>query len=52
MAHLKTQFEDFNLKGGKADVYDYLDPVDHNESKNQGIRFVWPDGSRVVFRYT
>jgi phosphoglucomutase len=38
-------------EGNKADVYDYIDPVDKNVSKNQGIRFVWADGSRVVFRY-
>jgi len=32
------------------DVFEYLDPVDGSISKNQGIRFVFTDGSRIVFR--
>ena len=33
-----------------ADVFEYLDPVDGSVSKNQGIRFLMEDGSRVIFR--
>ena len=33
-----------------ADVFEYLDPVDGSVSKNQGIRFLMEDGSRIVFR--
>merc|ERR1712070_791931 len=32
------------------DVFEYTDPVDGSVSKNQGIRFIFTDGSRVVFR--
>jgi len=35
---------------GKADNFSYTDPVDHSVSKNQGIRFIFTDGSRVVYR--
>jgi phosphoglucomutase len=28
----------------------YVDPVDKSVSKNQGIRFMFADGSRFVFR--
>merc|ERR1711967_212133 len=33
-----------------ADVFEYLDPVDASISKNQGIRFLMEDGSRIIFR--
>ena len=33
-----------------ADVFEYLDPVDGSLSKNQGVRFLMADGSRVIFR--
>lgn len=33
-----------------ADIFDYTDPVDHSVSKNQGIRFMLKDGSRIIFR--
>merc|ERR1719333_1415027 len=32
------------------DVFEYLDPVDGSVSKNQGIRFIFEDGSRIIFR--
>jgi len=41
------------MKGMKIqtnDVFCYLDPVDGSESKNQGIRFIFEDKSRIVFR--
>jgi len=34
----------------KADVFEYKDPVDGEVSKNQGQRFLFKDGSRIVFR--
>merc|ERR1719272_2181930 len=32
------------------DVFEYTDPVDGSVSKNQGQRFVFADGSRIIFR--
>jgi len=32
------------------DVFEYSDPVDGSVSKNQGIRFIFTDGSRIIFR--
>merc|ERR1719277_886985 len=32
------------------DVFEYNDPVDESVSKNQGIRFIFTDGSRIIFR--
>ncbi len=34
----------------KADSFTYVDPVDDSVSKNQGLRFIMTDGSRVVYR--
>jgi len=31
-------------------VFEYTDPVDGSISKNQGIRFIFVDGSRIIFR--
>ena len=31
-------------------MFDYTDPVDGSVSKNQGIRFNFADGSRIIFR--
>ncbi|CAD8049364.1 unnamed protein product [Paramecium sonneborni] len=52
MEHLKTKFQYFEQlkEGNKADIYDYTDPVDQSVSKNQGVRFVFGDGSRIIFR--
>ncbi len=33
-----------------ADNFAYTDPVDHSISENQGVRVLFEDGSRVVFR--
>jgi phosphoglucomutase len=33
-----------------ADEFTYLDPIDASISYNQGIRVLFTDGSRVVFR--
>lgn len=32
----------------KADEFEYKDPVDGSISKNQGIRYLFEDGSRLV----
>jgi len=33
-----------------ADNFTYTDPVDGSVSKNQGIRILFTDGSRIIFR--
>jgi len=33
-----------------ADMFEYKDPVDGSVSKNQGIRIIFTDGSRIIFR--
>merc|ERR1719327_562146 len=32
------------------DVFTYNDPIDKSVSKNQGLRFIFTDGSRIIFR--
>merc|ERR1719272_541039 len=32
------------------DMFEYTDPVDGSVSKNQGIRFIFEDKSRIIFR--
>ncbi len=34
----------------KADDFSYTDPVDGSVAKNQGLRIVFDDGSRIVYR--
>jgi phosphoglucomutase len=34
----------------KSDDFTYIDPVDGSVAKNQGIRFLMEDGSRIIFR--
>merc|ERR1719253_344982 len=54
----KMSDEAGKLKGKKVDgmtiatndVFEYRDPVDGSLSKNQGIRFIFTDGSRIIFR--
>merc|ERR1712003_552743 len=38
------------MKMRTNDVFNYTDPVDGSESKNQGIRFIFEDNSRIIFR--
>merc|ERR1712203_87856 len=38
------------MKIAKNDVFEYTDPVDGSISKNQGVRFIFEDGSRIIFR--
>jgi hypothetical protein len=33
-----------------CDSFTYVDPVDGSVSANQGLRFLFADGSRIVFR--
>ncbi|CAE7193981.1 unnamed protein product [Symbiodinium necroappetens] len=39
-----------NMKIKINDVFEYNDPVDGSVSKNQGVRFIFEDGSRIIFR--
>ena len=56
LQHLRSQFS--SLPGtafgaftvATADEFTYHDPVDHSVSHNQGIRVLFSDGSRIVFR--
>eukprot|EP01038_Epipyxis_sp_PR26KG_P010417 gene10417-13993_t len=54
--HLRSQFSSLpgtkfgSFTVGTADEFTYLDPIDQSISKNQGIRVLFTDGSRVVFR--
>lgn len=34
----------------KADDFSYTDPIDKSVSKNQGVRILFTDGSRIIFR--
>merc|ERR1719228_2052080 len=38
------------MKVALADMFAYNDSVDGSVSKNQGVRFIFEDGSRIVFR--
>jgi phosphoglucomutase len=38
------------LEIAKADDFAYHDPVDGSDSRNQGLRILFPDGSRIVYR--
>merc|ERR1719379_1886375 len=47
------KLEGTELQGMKVktnDVFNYTDPVDNSISKNQGVRFIFEDGSRIIFR--
>jgi phosphoglucomutase len=54
--HLRSQFsalpgrEFGSFRVSTADEFTYLDPIDRSISKNQGIRILFADGSRIVFR--
>ena len=56
MDHLRAQLATLpgtQLPAGTvqaADDFSYTDPVDGSVSKNQGIRILFTDGSRIVFR--
>merc|ERR1712167_80354 len=47
----KLEGQDFGgMKMKKNDVFEYNDPVDGSISKNQGLRFIFEDNSRIIFR--
>jgi len=56
ITHIKSQFT--TLPGQQfgrytvstCDDFSYLDPIDGSVSNNQGIRILFTDGSRIVFR--
>jgi len=51
MGELDLKGKEFGgMKMEKNDVFEYKDPVDGSVSKNQGIRFMFEDGSRIIFR--
>ena len=56
MQHLKDQFTKLDgVQLGKytvkfCDDFSYTDPVDGSVSKGQGIRIIFSDGSRIIFR--
>lgn len=35
---------------GKADNFEYVDPIDGSVSKNQGLRIIFTDSSRIIVR--
>lgn len=56
MSHLRSFIgkSDIPALGSKAlatsDDFAYHDPVDNSDSKGQGLRFLFKDGSRIIFR--
>ncbi|HHC74500.1 MAG TPA: alpha-D-glucose phosphate-specific phosphoglucomutase, partial [Thiothrix sp.] len=56
MTQLRAQLSDLTgqIVGEKtieqADDFNYTDPVDQSNSAKQGIRLLFTDGSRIVFR--
>jgi len=51
MGELKLEGQEFDgMKMSKNDVFEYTDPVDGSVSKNQGVRLLFDDGSRIIFR--
>ncbi len=56
IAHIRDQFETLigqhlgNYEVNTCDDFAYADPVDGSVSQQQGIRILFTDGSRIVFR--
>jgi phosphoglucomutase len=56
IAHIKSQFTSLpsqsfgTFKVKTCDDFSYHDPIDGSISNNQGIRILFEDGSRIVFR--
>ncbi len=44
----KADFAPFEL--ATADDFEYTDPIDGSVASKQGVRFVFADGSRIIFR--
>ncbi|MEE9351382.1 MAG: alpha-D-glucose phosphate-specific phosphoglucomutase, partial [Thiotrichaceae bacterium] len=39
-----------SLRIDKADDFTYIDPIDHSISEHQGIRIIFDNGSRIIYR--
>ena len=56
MAHLKAQFEQLpgqcfgSYQVKFCDDFSYTDPIDGSRNTGQGLRIIFEDGSRIVFR--
>lgn len=56
ITHIKSQFRTLPGQGygrytvSTCDDFSYLDPIDGSVSNHQGIRILFTDGSRIVFR--
>lgn len=62
MEHLEKLINSHDFKGKRftyqektftvklADNFSYVDPIDHSEAIGQGIRVLFEDGSRIIFR--
>jgi phosphoglucomutase len=56
MQHLHTNFDRLagatfgRYKVASCDDFSYIDPIDGSASEGQGIRILFTDGSRIVFR--
>jgi len=52
MTYLREHLDEFKAKHGLAvaDDFEYHDPVDKSVTQHQGIRLVYPDGTRIIFR--
>jgi len=56
MTHVESQLAGLvgkEMAGGKvayADNFSYTDPIDNSVSRNQGLRIVFEDGSRIIYR--
>jgi len=56
MAHLRASFDTLGsaifgkYKVKFCDDFSYIDPVDSSVSKHQGVRIIFSDGSRIIFR--
>ena len=56
MVHIRKEFENLpgksfgNYKVEHCDDFSYKDPVDESLSTGQGLRLLFTDGSRIVFR--
>ncbi len=52
MDDLRKNLQNFVGRNGIkfADDFSYRDPIDHSFTENQGIRFIFENGSRVVYR--
>jgi len=52
MTFLREHLDELKTQHGLAvaDDFEYHDPVDKSVTQHQGIRLVYPDGTRIIFR--